>query len=68
MLGLEPDLGRAAFWDDVLPTLAAELGVDCPYVASTPCGGALPFYPGEGIAHYFGVSGYFRPAAGCPAR
>jgi beta-mannosidase len=61
MLGLEPELGRAAFWDEALPTLAAELGADCPYVASTPCGGALPFHPGEGIAHYFGVSGYFRP-------
>ena len=59
MLGLAPDLGRDPFWDEVLPELAAELGADCPYVASTPCGGALAFHPGEGIAHYFGVSGYF---------
>ena len=61
MLGLEPELGRAPFWDEDLPELAAELGADCPYVASTPCGGVLPFHPGEGIAHYFGVTGYFRP-------
>ena len=61
MLGLAPDLGRHAFWDELLPGLAAELGADCPYVASTPCGGALPFHPGQGLAHYFGVSGYFRP-------
>ncbi|HET9103102.1 MAG TPA: hypothetical protein VFN55_07070 [Solirubrobacteraceae bacterium] len=60
MLGLAADLGRAAFWDEWLPGLVAELGLDCPYVASTPCGGALPFHPGAGIAHYFGVTGYFR--------
>ncbi len=61
MLGLERDLGRAPFYDERVPAILAELGGDCAYVPSTPYGGALPFHPGEGIAHYFGVTGYFRP-------
>ncbi len=60
MLGLEPDLGRDEFWERTLPAIFAELGSDCPYVPSTPCGGVLPFHPQQGISHYFGVSGYFR--------
>jgi beta-mannosidase len=59
MLGLEPDLGRHPFWDETLPALVAELEADCAYVPSTPCGGVIPFQPDRGIAHYFGVSGYF---------
>jgi beta-mannosidase len=61
MLGLERDLGRSPFYDEDVPGIVDELGLDCAYVRSTPCGGALPFHPGEGIAHYFGVTGYFRP-------
>ncbi|MGH2867777.1 MAG: glycoside hydrolase family 2 protein, partial [Solirubrobacteraceae bacterium] len=61
MLGLAADLGRGELWDDVLPRIVADSDADCAYVASTPCGGALPFHPQSGIAHYFGVSGYFRP-------
>jgi beta-mannosidase len=61
MLGLDPALGRHRLWEETLPALVAEQGLDCAYVRSTPCGGALPFHADRGISHYFGVSGYFRP-------
>jgi beta-mannosidase len=60
MLGQDPRLGRDDFWDEMLPRLADESGADCAYIRSTPCGGALPFHPDKGIAHYFGIGGYFR--------
>ncbi|HEY5317717.1 MAG TPA: hypothetical protein VIJ20_07035 [Solirubrobacteraceae bacterium] len=61
MLGLDPALGRGELWENMLPGIVAASGADCAYVRSTPCGGDLPFHPDRGIAHYFGVSGYFRP-------
>ncbi|MFZ0041376.1 MAG: hypothetical protein WAK93_08720 [Solirubrobacteraceae bacterium] len=59
MMGLDPGLGRAALWDEVLPALVGEEEADCAYIRSTPCGGTLPFHPDRGVTHYFGVSGYF---------
>jgi beta-mannosidase len=61
MMGLDPALGRGELWESVLPAVVAESGAHCAYVRSTPCGGTLPFHPGRGVTHYFGVSGYFRP-------
>ncbi|HZU61440.1 MAG TPA: hypothetical protein VE983_10765, partial [Solirubrobacteraceae bacterium] len=61
MLGLDPQLGRDELWDETLPALVRQSGADCAYVRSTPCGGTLPFHPDRGIAHYFGIGGYFRP-------
>ena len=63
MLGLDPELGRDALWDEALPKIVAEAGLDCAYIRSTPCGGDLPFHVDRGLGHYFGVSGYMRPAA-----
>jgi beta-mannosidase len=63
MLGLEPELGRDQLWDEELPRLVAGSGLDCAYVRSTPCGGDLPFHVDRGVGHYFGVSGYMRPAS-----
>jgi beta-mannosidase len=63
MLGLEPDLGRDPLWDETLARLVAEAGVDCAYIRSTPSGGELPFHVDRGVGHYFGVSGYMRPAS-----
>jgi beta-mannosidase len=54
-------IGRGAFFGQTLPRLAREAGVDVPYVPSAPCGGAMPFHPGTGVANYFGVGGYRRP-------
>jgi beta-mannosidase len=60
MLGLDPALGRSDVWEEIIPQMVAESGADCAYVRSTPVGGDMPFYPNRGIAHYFGVGGYFR--------
>ncbi|HLH66941.1 MAG TPA: hypothetical protein VKV27_14685 [Solirubrobacteraceae bacterium] len=60
MIGLDPALGRDPFWERELCALAAELAPQAVYVRSTPCGGDLPFHSDRGVAHYFGVSGYFR--------
>jgi beta-mannosidase len=61
MLGLDPALGRGELFGEMLPRLVAEAQSDAVYVPSAPCGGTLPFRPGEGIANYYGVGGYRRP-------
>jgi beta-mannosidase len=61
MLGLDPSLGRGAFFAVELPDMVAQLDIDAAYVPSAPCGGALPFRPDHGIANYYGVGGYQRP-------
>ncbi|MCW2989420.1 MAG: glycoside hydrolase family 2 protein, partial [Solirubrobacterales bacterium] len=63
MLGLDPALGRGELFGELLPRIAREEGCDAVYVPSAPSGGDLPFRPGQGIAHYFGVGGYRRPLA-----
>jgi beta-mannosidase len=61
MLGL-PAEGRAVpLFDTHLPKLLDDLGLGVPYVPSSPTGGDLPFHPGAGIAHYYGVGAYLRP-------
>ncbi|MCW2984032.1 MAG: glycoside hydrolase family 2 protein [Conexibacter sp.] len=61
MFGVDAALGRGELFGELLPGLAREAGADVPYVPSAPCGGALPFHPGTGVANYFGVGGYRRP-------
>jgi beta-mannosidase len=61
MFGVDPALGRGELFGVLLPQLARAAGADVPYVPSAPCGGALPFHPGTGVANYFGVGGYRRP-------
>ena len=61
MLGLDPTLGRDSFWEETLPEVVSEFGADCAYLRSTPLGGDVPFHANRGVAHYFGVGGYFRP-------
>ncbi len=60
MLGLDRDLGRDALWDEGLRRIVEDSGADCAYLPSTPLGGWVPFDPRQGIAHYYGVGGYFR--------
>jgi beta-mannosidase len=60
MLGLERELWRNPLFAEVLPA-RVRAGSDVPYVPSSPSGGALPFQPGEGVAHYYGVGAYRRP-------
>jgi beta-mannosidase len=61
MFGVDPALGRGELFGVLLPQLARAAGADVPYVPSAPCGGAMPFHPGTGVANYFGVGGYRRP-------
>ncbi len=61
MLGLDPSLGRGAWFGERLPALIAEAEVDAAYVPSSPSGGDLPFRPDAGVANYYGVGGYRRP-------
>src|SRR3954453_4071933 len=61
MLGLDPALGRGELFGELLPALADEVCPGTHYAPSAPSGGPLPFRPGEGVAHWFGVSGYRRP-------
>jgi beta-mannosidase len=61
MFGVDPALGRGELFGVLLPALARAAGAEVPYVPSAPCGGAMPFHPGTGVANYFGVGGYRRP-------
>jgi beta-mannosidase len=61
MLGLDPALARCELFDELLPELVRESGVDALYVPSAPCGGELPFRTDRGIANYYGVGSYRRP-------
>ena len=61
MLGLDPALGRGELFDEVIPTLVAEAGIDAVYVPSAPTGGEQPFRTDRGVANYFGVGAYLRP-------
>ncbi len=60
MLGLDRLQWRSPLFGEVLRA-AVRSGSDVPYVPSSPSGGALPFQPGEGVAHYYGVGAYRRP-------
>jgi beta-mannosidase len=61
MLGVPSDGWLSPLLDETIPALAHELVPDVPFLVSSPSGGDLPFEPGEGVAHYFGVGAYLRP-------
>lgn len=61
MLGLPNTSWSGALTDSLLPEVAQALRPDVPYVANSPFGGAMPFSPDTGIAHYYGVGAYCRP-------
>lgn len=61
MFGLPRDRFRSPLLEETIPAIAREIVPDVPYVVSSPSGGDLPFEPGQGIAHYFGVGAYLRP-------
>lgn len=60
MLGLEPYAGRSPLFAEHLRQLVQHWCPGLPYVSSSPTGGALPFHPQAGVAHYFGVGAYLR--------
>lgn len=61
MFGLPSERYRSTVLEETIPALVGELLPDMPYVVSSPSGGDLPFEPGQGVAHYFGVGAYLRP-------
>jgi beta-mannosidase len=61
MLGLPERIWKGPLCEEILHALAAGCRSDLPYVANSPSGGALPFYPNAGVAHYYGVGAYKRP-------
>ncbi len=61
MLGLPERIWKVPLYEEILASSVRELRPDLPYVANSPSGGALPFYPNAGVAHYYGVGAYQRP-------
>lgn len=61
MFGLPSDRWHSSLLEETIPALAHSIVPAVPYVVSSPTGGDLPFEPGQGIAHYFGVGAYLRP-------
>jgi beta-mannosidase len=61
MLGLPESRWRGPLTEEILPAAVQEIRPDVAYVPNSPCGGAMPFSPDAGIAHYYGVGAYLRP-------
>ncbi len=61
MMGLPESAWTNSLIDVRLAKIAADVRPDAIYIAQTPFGGALPFMPGQGVCHYYGVSAYMRP-------
>ena len=61
MLGFPREDWSGEFFRSTAPMLIGRLHPGVPWFPSTPTGGALPFYTGEGLAHYYGVGAYRRP-------
>jgi len=61
MMGLKPAQTASPLYDEILPQAVARRRPDTVYVRNSPYGGPLPFSPGTGVAHYFGVGAYRRP-------
>ncbi|MEN3151122.1 glycoside hydrolase family 2 protein [Neorhizobium sp. IRAMC:178] len=61
MLGLPERIWKGPLCEEILHAVAADFRPNLPYVANSPSGGALPFYPNAGVAHYYGVGAYKRP-------
>jgi beta-mannosidase len=61
MFGLSRDRYHSPLVEETIPALVDHVLPGMPYVESSPTGGDLPFEPGVGVAHYFGVGAYLRP-------
>jgi beta-mannosidase len=61
MLGVEATPARGELFGELLPARIRDGGLDCLYVPSAPCGGDLPFRPGQGIGTYYGLGCYLLP-------
>jgi beta-mannosidase len=63
MFGLSRDRYESPLLEEIIPAVVERVLPGMPYVVSSPTGGELPFEPGEGVAHYFGVGAYLRPVS-----
>lgn len=63
MLGAPRAVWADPFCETTLEALAVATRPDLVVVPNSPSGGALPFSPGPGCTHYFGVGAYRRPLA-----
>lgn len=61
MMGVSPEKWAGPLTLEILPQAVLRLRPDVAYVINSPCGGAMPFSPDNGVAHYFGVSAYRQP-------
>jgi beta-mannosidase len=61
MLGLPERIWKGSLTEEILPALVKNIRPELPYVPNSPSGGALPFFPNSGVAHYYGVGAYCRP-------
>lgn len=61
MLGLPESRWRGPLTEEILPAAVTAVRPDVIYVPNSPSGGAMPFSPNAGIAHYYGVGAYRRP-------
>jgi beta-mannosidase len=61
MMGLPERIWKGPFATEILSALCRTGRADVPYVENSPSGGALPFFPNAGVAHYYGVGAYCRP-------
>lgn len=63
MMGLPERFWSSPIVEEIIPPVAQSLRPDVPYVVNSPSGGAMPFSPNAGVAHYYGVGAYMRPLA-----
>ncbi|MBX5013187.1 glycoside hydrolase family 2 protein [Rhizobium lentis] len=63
MLGLPMEFWSGPITDEIIPAIVTRMRPDVPYVPNSPYGGAMPFSPNAGVAHYYGVGAYMRPIA-----
>lgn len=61
MMGLPERIWKGPLATEILAGLCRDGRADVPYVENSPSGGALPFFPNAGVAHYYGVGAYCRP-------
>ncbi|MGQ2917946.1 MULTISPECIES: glycoside hydrolase family 2 protein [Rhizobium] len=61
MLGLPEQIWKGTLTEEILPEVVVEKRPDTVYVANSPSGGALPFFPNARVGHYYGVGAYCRP-------
>ncbi len=63
MMGVSAEKWVGPLTQEILPQAVNRLRPDVAYVPNSPSGGAMPFSPDCGVAHYFGVSAYRQPIA-----